>query len=122
MIVTNNPLMKDEEGAIYIEDGSFNDVLIAVRDRVHLGYDLISHPLFASHGMMNCPYRTVIMGDTPGKPDMDQMQIIESAIISYNKAIGHHTRIPEHDGDYALLDRSLYLSAFEESELIRRDF
>ena len=59
--VTNNPRLIDKEGAIPV-DGTFRDVLVKVRDMVHAGYELISHPLFASSRMMFSPYRTILMG------------------------------------------------------------
>ena len=62
VVVTNNPLLKDEEHVLFVE-GAFRDVLVTVRDMVYRGYELITHPLFASSRMMFSPYRTVILGN-----------------------------------------------------------
>lgn len=114
-VVTNNPLLREEEDVLFIE-GSFRDVLVAVRDKVYEGYELISHPLFASSRMMFSPFRTVIIGERESKISPEACQIVEDSIKSYDTATARRRRQPEHDGDYAWVDRSLYLSALEEYE------
>jgi hypothetical protein len=111
-------LLKDEEDALFVE-GSFRDVLVKVRDMVHCGYELISHPLFASSRMMFSPYRTVIVGDKRDVSPQIECQIIEDSIISYDKATARRKPQPEHDGDYADVDRQLYLAALDEIAQIR---
>ena len=114
--VTNNPRLIDKEGAIPV-DGTFRDVLVKVRDMVHAGYELISHPLFASSRMMFSPYRTILMGGKLDAPRVEFIEIIENSILSYDNAMARRRRQPEHDDDYAYVDESLFYSALEEIEL-----
>ncbi len=114
-IVTNNPLLREEEDVLFVE-GTFRDVLVTVRDKVYSGYELISHPLFASSRMMFSPFRTVIIGEREDRISQEACQIVEDSILSYDTATARRRRQPEHDDDYAWVDRSLYLSALEEYE------
>ena len=116
--VTNNPRLIDKEGAIPV-DGPFRDVLVKVRDMVHAGYELISHPLFASSRMMFSPYRTILMGGKLDAPRVEFIEIIENSILSYDNAMARRRRQPEHDDDYAYVDESLFYSALEEIERLR---
>ena len=115
--VTNNPLMRNEDNVLFVE-GMFRDVLVQVRDMVYSGYKLVSHPLFASSRMMFSPYRTVIVGEMQEKPSAFECQVIEDSIITYDTSVAHRNRQPEHDGDYAVLDRELYRATLEEIELL----
>ncbi len=59
-IVTNNPNVKGVYEELLFVDGTFLEVLINVRDLVHQGYELISHPLGSSIRTMYSPYRSII--------------------------------------------------------------
>ena len=118
VVVTNNPLLKEEENVLFVE-GMFRDVLIKVRDMVYTGYELISHPLFASSRMMFSPYRTVILGQKRALPVQVECQIAEDSIISYDKMTARRNYQPEHNGDYADVDKQLYLAALEEIAMLR---
>ena len=51
IIITNNPLvpqMLDEEHEVDYSEISYEDVLGKVRDRIHEGHLLLSHPLSGS--------------------------------------------------------------------------
>lgn len=117
-IVTNNPLLKGEDGAVFV-DGTFRDVLVKVRDMVYEGYELVSHPLFASSRMMFSPFRTVIVGEKQARPSSFECQVIEDAIATYDVATAHRNRQPQHDNDYAYLDYSLYQSSLEEIPYVK---
>ena len=117
IVVTNNPLLENEPGALFV-DGSFRDVLVRVRDLVYAGHGLITHPLFASLGMMWSPYRTVVLHSPIDKATDFEMETVEQAIRSYDQVTEGRVRFPEHDQDYAFMDRSLYLSALEDQGLV----
>ena len=102
-------------------DGTFRDVLIKVRDMVYSGYELLTHPLFASLGMMFSPYRSVILGEKLERPSEEHSIMAENAVITYDQATAMRNPKPaEFNDDYAFMDRSLYLSALEELETIRQ--
>ncbi len=118
--MTNNPLLKGEEDVLFV-DGTFRDVLVKARNMVYEGHELVTHPLFASGRMMFSPFRTVIVGDEAGKPSEFACQIMENSISMYDVAVEHRNRQPQHDDDYAYLDRSLYRSSLEELKLLNKD-
>lgn len=115
--MTNNPLLEESEQALFVE-GTFRDVLVKVRDMVYRGYELVSHPLFASSRMMFSPYRTVILGKRREVPAQEECRIAEDSIIAFDKATARRNPQPEHDGDYAVMDRRLYLAALDEISLL----
>jgi hypothetical protein len=88
MIITNNDLvyskLKDDYNILYI-DGSFRDVLVKTRDKVHAGYELLTHPLSSSLKPNETPYKSVIISDKKGKLNFNSVYIIEDAIIEYDK-------------------------------------
>lgn len=113
IVVSNNPLMKDVDDVLFVE-GSFHDVLVKVRDMVFEGYELVTHPLFASIGMMWSPFRSVILGERRDKSTEFELRTVEDALRSYDQVTEGRVHFPEHDRDYAWMDRSLYYSALEE--------
>ncbi len=117
LVVTNNPLLCSEPNALFV-DGSFRDVLVKVRDLVYSGYELVTHPLFASLGMMFSPYRTVVLGESCGRASDYEMELVENAIVTYDQATEGRVRFAEYDEDYAWMDRSLYQSALEDQGLV----
>ena len=117
LIVTNNPLLKGEEGTQFVE-GTFRDVLITVRDLVFSGYELVSHPLFASSRMMFSPFRTVILGKKMDLPSPEECQVAENSIILFDNVTAHRNVQPEHDDDYAQMDLRLHQSALREIALL----
>ena len=118
VVVTNNPLLKDEEHVLFVE-GAFRDVLVTVRDMVYRGYELITHPLFASSRMMFSPYRTVILGNERDAISQDECKIAEDSIISLDKFTANRKPPSDHDADYADVDYRLYQAALDEIAMLR---
>lgn len=87
MIITNNEQVynkfKDTYNTLYI-DGSFRDVLVKTRDKVHEGYELLTHPLSSSIKPNETPYKSVIISDTKGSLNYDSVLIIENSIMSFD--------------------------------------
>lgn len=113
MIVTNNPLVKNPD--VFV-DGDFRDVLLKVRDLVFEGYELETHPLFASIRMMFSPVRTVILKDEPHAPNenLASSNTITQAIELYDNTMGNRRPDMVHKDDYAMIDHELFLSALQE--------
>lgn len=88
MIITNNDWVlnkyKDIYNVVYI-DGTFKDVLIAVRDKIHIGHELLTHPLGSSVKPSETPYKSVIVSDNKNYTSFDSIYMIENAIITYHK-------------------------------------
>ncbi len=117
LIVSNNPLVRlDFENMIFVE-GSYEDVLIKVRDLVYEGVELISHPLTASMRMLYSPYRSIILGNKNAKVDPFHMEIIENSIIDYRKNLKDRKVDWKNKDDYAFVDYELLKSTFRDLEV-----
>ncbi|WIV10367.1 GrdX family protein [Proteiniborus sp. MB09-C3] len=92
IIVTNNPLIGERFAALYeIEfyDKDYIGILETVRDKIHLGHELLSHPLAGSIKPNETPYRTVIISKDKKQLDMNSLTLIESAIVTTRKFISN---------------------------------
>lgn len=90
IIITNNPMVKEKYKDIFsleFYDVSFLDLLILVRDRIHIGYKLETHPLSGSVKPNETPYKTIVVskGDSM---DSDSLRIIENSILTTRKFLG----------------------------------
>lgn len=88
VIVTNNPLIKDSMGKEYpvcFVEGGYGDVLIRVRDMVHLGHTLYTHPLAGSIKPNQTPYRTVALSGKIHEFSIEDSQIISNSITVCEK-------------------------------------
>lgn len=116
MIITNNKCVHDKYNntynTLYI-DGSFRDVLVKVRDKVHEGYKLLTHPLASSIKPNETPYKSIIISEKKGDLSFDSVSIIENAIMSYdnfnlNKIKNITEKMKE---DFKLIDLTVLESA-----------
>lgn len=92
MIITNNPCVRDKyENSYRVQyiEGTYRDVLIAVRDNVHIGHALYTHPLMGSLKPNETPYRSVIISDeVRSDPGAESILVIEEAIRVYDHFAG----------------------------------
>lgn len=89
-IITNNPLVKEKFFSLHeveFYDMDYIEILETVRDKVHLGYRLLSHPLAGSIKPNETPYKTIIISKEKGNLDMDSLFHIENAIATTKKFI-----------------------------------
>ena len=90
MIITNNPLIREKLGeshTIIYKDISYEDVLKEVRDRIHEGHRLLSHPLSGSVKPNETPYKSVMISKGKGEIDEGSLAIIENAIQACRKFV-----------------------------------
>ena len=92
VLVTNNPkaleVYKDDAniGVDFLETGSYLDVYLRVRDRIHAGWHLLSHPQASNLKPMQCPFKTVLISEKIVAQGLaEDIQLIESAIAGYEK-------------------------------------
>jgi len=88
-IITNNPLVKekllqkterpDKVKSVTLLDCDYMGVLQNVRNLVHVGYKILTHPLYGSVKPNETPYRTICVEKGEGL-DIDSLKLIESAI------------------------------------------
>ena len=89
-VVTNNPLVKESLGEstelYYFEDDTHRDILERVRDFVHQGYRILTHPLAGSVKPWETPYRSVMI-TAEGEDNIDNFSRakIACSIISREK-------------------------------------
>ena len=115
IIMTNNELVYSkykDEFEIEYKDESYEELLLRVRDKVHKGAKLLTHPLSGSVKPNETPFKTVYITTAKGDMDMRSLEIIENAIITAKK---FPVRFPEMSDkmreDFALIDLSLMESA-----------
>ena len=82
IVVTNNPLvsLKIKEGEILFFETDNLGVFKKVRDKIHLGHKLLTHPLAGSIKPWETPYRTVLLTKDKGVLDVESLQLIEDSI------------------------------------------
>lgn len=83
IIVTNNPRVWETYGMKYCliyKECSFDEVLFTVRDKIHKGHRLLSHPLSGSVKPNETPYKSIMISADRGSLDDDSVVMIEDAI------------------------------------------
>lgn len=91
-IITNNRYVyekyKDTLKVNYFEDFTYLEILEYVRDKVHQGYKLTTHPLSGSVKPNETPYKTIMISTEKENMDYDSLMIIEESIATAKKFIG----------------------------------
>ncbi len=120
MIITNNPLIREKLGeshTIIYKDISYEDVLKEVRDRIHEGHRLLSHPLSGSVKPNETPYKSVMISKGKGEIDEGSLAIIENAIQACRKFVFKSDRYkPEVYEDFRLIDWTLLESGIASAD------
>lgn len=120
MIITNNPLvprkLNDEYTVAYM-DISYEDVLKEVRNRIHEGHRLLSHPLSGSVKPNETPYKSVMITERREAVDEESLMIIENAIQACRKFIFKSDKYkPEVYEDFQIIDWTLLESAVASAD------
>jgi hypothetical protein len=100
IIITNNPLVSDISCSDKVEyhDIDYLGVLIKVRDKIHLGHWLLTHPLYGSVKPGETPYRTVLLSAERGSLDEQSLIMVEESIETFKKFVGVIAESPENVG------------------------
>lgn len=89
IIITNNPMAKDKFTQSYMVEyieGNVMEVYKKVRDYVHKGHRVLTHPLMSSIKPNEIPYRTVIISkNSDNIIDDFSLNIIEESISALEK-------------------------------------
>ncbi|PPK49258.1 GrdX family protein [Clostridium algidicarnis] len=84
IVITNNTLSKkklEDDYNVKFLNITPLDLLYEVRDYIHLGHRLLTHPLMSSIKPNETPFRTVLISkDKEKQLDMDSLNIIENSI------------------------------------------
>ena len=122
-IITNNPLVKEKlEGRRNVEymEITYEEIFKEVRNRIHAGYQLLSHPLSGSVKPNETPYKSIMMSTTKGEMDASGLRLIENAIAScakfQMKSDKYHADVYE---DFQVIDWTLLESALPSADALR---
>ncbi len=122
-IITNNPEVHSKYSEKYNVDLLSTDylgVLLKIRDMVHVGFKVYTHPLSGSIKPNETPYKSVLISDSAEELDMDSLQIIESSIQTTEKFLKDRPT-PNWDEvqkkdfqtvDLSLIDNAIQISGF----------
>ncbi len=121
VVVTNNPLVGKDLGDMSFVEGSFEDVLIKVRDLVYEGHQLISHPIGASMRMLFSPYRSVLVGAERSEIREVYALTIESSMDTFRRSTANRNVDHVNADDYARIDLELLKEAIKEHGIIQRE-
>lgn len=112
-IITNNPSVAARHPALaQWQEVSVREVYILVRDAVHLGAVLISHPLAGSVKPNESPYRSVVLSRQMGPPHLPSVQLIEDALAVVAKLpVKNRSYPPSVLEDFRVIDCDLIASA-----------
>ncbi|MDP3058132.1 MAG: GrdX family protein [bacterium] len=113
VIITNNPIVATSEGDVFVESFGVMGVLEAVRNHVHLGHSLLTHPFSGSVKPNENPYRSVVVSLNRGPVDLQSVKIIEGCLEVARRMLLESPYRPysaEALADLALIDDSLLLT------------
>lgn len=121
MILTNNPLvaekLKDTHNVIY-KDISYEELLKEVRDRIHEGHLLLSHPLSGSVKPNETPYKSVMISERKEEMDSRSLSLIENALQACrkfeDKSGRYEAKVYE---DFQLIDWTLLESGLASADV-----
>ncbi|ODU54273.1 MAG: hypothetical protein ABT01_08955 [Clostridium sp. SCN 57-10] len=115
IIITNNPMVRDElsnECCVQYHATSLNELLLLVRDRVHAGHKLLTHPLSGSVKPNETPFKSVMISSQMGKLDYESVRIIEESVTMAKKFPIKFPQLSEKlRSDFELIDFGLIQSA-----------
>ena len=120
-IITNNPLVLDrlkETHDVVYREISYEEILREVRDRIHEGHILLSHPLSGSVKPNETPYKSIMISERKGEIDEGSLRLIENAIQACRKFIFKSDLYEEsvYD-DFQLIDWTLLESGLASADV-----
>ncbi|MEI0581005.1 GrdX family protein [Brachyspira pilosicoli] len=119
VLITNNPKIFEEFNSSnvkveYFPDLDFMGILYKVRDYIHLGYKLLTHPIVSSIKPYETPYKSVVLSKDDNV-DLYSLEVIENAIELTKNFLDKPKRklTKEIDLDFRLIDYKLVVGAIE---------
>ncbi len=121
VIITNNPYVnekyKDKREVLYKEEFKYMDILEFVRNRIHEGYELLTHPLSGSVKPNETPYKSIIMSNKKGNLDSRGLSIVEDSILTVKKFMTNKATPDWAEAvldDFRVIDLSLMENAIDK--------
>ncbi|MDO4754549.1 MAG: GrdX family protein [Bacillota bacterium] len=111
ILVTNNSdFIQDGLGfeVRYLDTLEYSDVLLAVRDLVHKGHRLMTHPLSGSVKPFETPYKSIVVSAARSETvDRDSLILISDAVMMAEKFRRERHFTDKLLADFRLIDRDL---------------
>lgn len=89
ILITNNKLVfeeyKDRLEIIYDENLDYISLLEMVRNKIHEGYELLTHPLSGSIKPNETPYKSILLSNDKNNLDTNGLMIVEESILTARK-------------------------------------
>ena len=117
VIITNNPFVvkKYSQISVYFEKNVL-EIYILIRDMVHKGAKILSHPLSGSIKPWETPYKSVLVSKRQGTLDFESLKLIEGAIgILKNRKVGEYVYPQGVLEDFGIIDMDLINSALDST-------
>ncbi|MCL2662376.1 MAG: GrdX family protein [Oscillospiraceae bacterium] len=115
IVVTNNPLVKaqyEDRYTVNFIETDLLGILTAVRNLIHKGHQLLTHPLMGSVKPNESPYKSVVISKITESTNAQSVTVIEESIQAAKKFSPRD--IPEQClNDLQVVDLSLISSAID---------
>ena len=117
IIITNNDMVYEkykDQYEIELYDCSIKEVMLKVRDRIHEGYKMLTHPLSSSIKPNESLYKSIMISDDKTILDYDSLLIIENSIMTcdkFNKIKYNIVYTDKIKEDFKLIDLTVLESA-----------
>ncbi|MEG0775379.1 GrdX family protein [Clostridium sp.] len=89
IIITNNHKVfekyRDTFQILFLEEGTYIEVLNKTRDKVHEGCEILTHPMAGSLKPNQTPFKSIIVGDAKMKTHMESVILIENSLGAAEK-------------------------------------
>jgi len=89
ILITNNKRVAETFGdaidLLFMPEKTYQEILLFVRDMVHKGHKLLSHPLSGSVKPNETPFKSILISKKKEALDYDSLLIIEDSISTVNK-------------------------------------
>lgn len=121
LIITNNYAVyekfKEKMEVEFLDDYKYLDLLYYVRDKIHEGHKLLTHPLSGSVKPNETPFKSIIISKEIGELDTEGLLIIEESILTTKKFLENKTTpdwMEKVLDDFRVIDLSLMENVIEK--------
>jgi len=123
-LITNNTLVAKEnktdtlriEEIVFLDTEDIMEIFRCVRDYIHKGHKLLTHPLSGSVKPVETPFKSIAIDAEAKTMDVESLLIIEDAIImakNFTRERGYAQIPPEILEDFRTIDFGLIKSGLE---------
>ncbi len=124
LLITNNPFLSKNISCSYPVEGTSLDVLRAARDHVHVGWAVLSSPLYGNLRPHQHPYRSILIEKPENQSravDLLSLELLENALLIYTSQefciLSPENMAEEVREDFACIDAELMKETLERYRL-----